>query len=192
MVFDTSDGASTAGTRSACISRPLSSTMIRPDTVMSGYVPCSSRQCQSELLQSEIRETRRFSLGQPSSAIQASSPFALDDSPLQQPRRRMLGRSSIAAQHGMQSRVDFSQNDYPDPPAVGVRVPPRPSMRSAQARPVQTSLCIDEETMRRAKARCPQRAQQQMPGFIFGGSLPPERRTGRTMYAQSHKPTALW
>ncbi|EAN97263.1 hypothetical protein C3747_14g189 [Trypanosoma cruzi] len=172
-------------------------------------------------------------LGKPGEAIQVHVPFALDDSaprpdnltehrgahyrnaeskptPENPPRR-----SNGAGEHrGLRDNVLLSKNDYPDPPAVGVRVMPRVAVRPSSSQH-ESKDCFDEDMLRRSRARCHQSANQKMPDFIFGQPPPPkapqktlrgiteerwraeekraaERHTGRAMTHQSHKPTALW
>ncbi|RNF19014.1 uncharacterized protein Tco025E_04261 [Trypanosoma conorhini] len=172
-------------------------------------------------------------LGTPGDKIQVQVPFALDQSaprPDNVPEHRGVHyrnaesspqpekparRCGGAAQHrGLRDHVQLSQNEYPDPPAVGVRTVPRISTRPSSSQQ-RSSACLDEEMLRRSRARCHQSASQRMPDFIFGRPPPPEaphktlrgiteerwkkeetraaeRRTGRAMTHQSHKVTALW
>lgn len=123
------------------------------------------------------------------------APFALDtQDPTPQQRRTLLGRGGVEAmRRNRQDQMNLSCNEYPDPPPVGVRAPLRHVVRPGSAKhQEQSTTCIDEDTLRRAKARCPQSAQQRMPSFIFGEDPQGPRRTGRAMHAQSYKPTSLW
>ncbi|ORC93250.1 uncharacterized protein TM35_000011270 [Trypanosoma theileri] len=189
------------------------------------YAQGSSARC------AELRDQKRSDdLGSPAVAIKTRVPFALDASTpradnvtvhrsayyrnaesKQQERPRSSG---LHSHRQLQDHVELSKNEYPDPPAVGVRVTPRFGHRPATAQ-TRPATCLDEEALRRAKARCHQSSHSRMPDFIFGAPQPLEaprptlrgiteerwkaaeertaqRRTGRAMAHQSHKRTALW
>ncbi|KAH9598816.1 hypothetical protein LSM04_001915 [Trypanosoma melophagium] len=176
---------------------------------------------------------RKEELGSPATAIKKKVPFALDastpradnvtvhrssyyrnaESQPQRVQERPCSSGPYARRH-LEDHVELSRNEYPDPPAVGVRVTPRVRHRPATAQ-TRTATCLDEEALRRAKVRCHQSSNTRMPDFIFGRPQPLEaprptlrgiteerwktaeertaqRRTGRAMTHQSHKPTALW
>ncbi|ESL10091.1 hypothetical protein TRSC58_02180 [Trypanosoma rangeli SC58] len=172
-------------------------------------------------------------LGTPGETIQMQVPFAFDKSaprPDNIPEHRSVhyrnaesnplpekptGRCGGADKHRrLRDNVLLSQNEYPDPPAVGVRVVPHISIRPGSSQQ-RSMACIDEEMLCRSKGRCHYSANQRMPDFIFGHPPPPEtphktlrsiteerwkkeetraaeRRTGRAMTHQSHKVTSLW
>lgn len=180
------------------------------------------------------KQQKALDLGAPSEALRSHTPFAFDGStPRPDNVKLPCGsyyhnaesasvavdavphvRGAAHAQGGPRDNVVLSQNDYPDPPPVGVRVSARVASRPNPSM-MQTTKCLDDELMRHAKARCHQRVGQQMPDFIFGQPPPlhaphatlrsatekrwraederlARRRTGKAMTHQSHKPTSLW
>ncbi|KEG15672.1 hypothetical protein DQ04_00011390 [Trypanosoma grayi] len=190
----------------------------------------------SEARCAELRSYNRpVDLGQPGDAIQAHVPFALDESaprpdnaqehrtahyrnveskPERQQQQQRRRGGGYDAQRHLRDNIVLSQNDYPDPPAVGVRVVPRVAPRPSSAQKESTE-CLGNEAALHSRARGAQRPKQGMPDFIFGAppQLEPQRRTlrgdteerwkaeedraaqrrtGRAMARQSHRPTALW
>lgn len=182
----------------------------------------------------KLQEHKKASdLGAPSETMQMRVPFAFDVStprPDNAPLSRGCHYRNVESQpapvnfvsrsrgdalrRALHDNVVLSQNQYPDPPAVGVRATPRASLRRNVLQ-TQPKMSLEEETLRRSRARCHQSASSRMPDFIFGQPPPLEtprvtlrsateerwkaeedrvarRRTGRAMAHVGHQPTALW
>nr|CCC93469.1 conserved hypothetical protein [Trypanosoma congolense IL3000] len=180
-------GSVTAASYTDCLSRSLTTPVRHPDVGAGG----TASDVRSQQLQYRTGLGRR----RPVDSGCSIAPFALDE-----PERNPLPQRAVLRRHpteGMQrnmcDQINFTENDYPDPPPVGVRVPLRHEKRCRTIlKPERVSTCFDDDCLRRARARCPQSAQQRMPSFIFGEDAEVQRRTGRAIHAKSYKPTSLW